>query len=152
MNGTNHPIETSKAIPVVSLLTLESGHRDNLVHCGGTLDGEAAAAGQAVYSGTVPRRRWHRSCLIFRTDNVRFRVQHGLHGGPRTAASQPSQRKEETMGKIVKKLAHDEAAQGMAEYALLAGLIAVVAIAAVTLLGTNIKTTLNNIATAISGS
>ena len=56
------------------------------------------------------------------------------------------------MGKIVKKLAHDEAAQGMAEYALLAGLIAVVAIAAVTLLGTNIKTTLNNIATAISGS
>jgi len=56
------------------------------------------------------------------------------------------------MRTMIKRLAHDEAAQGMAEYALLAGLIAVVAIAAVTLLGTNIKTTLNNIATAISGS
>ena len=50
------------------------------------------------------------------------------------------------------RLAHDDSAQGMAEYALLAGLIAVVVIAAVTLLGTNINTTLNNIATAISGS
>jgi pilus assembly protein Flp/PilA len=56
------------------------------------------------------------------------------------------------MVNLVKKLARDEAAQGMAEYALLAGLIAVVVIAAVTLLGTNVKTTLNNIATAISGS
>ena len=56
------------------------------------------------------------------------------------------------MGTMIKRLAQDETAQGMAEYALLAGLIAVVAIAAVTLLGTNIKTTLNNIATAISGS
>ena len=53
---------------------------------------------------------------------------------------------------VMKRLARDDAGQGMAEYALLAGLIAVVAIAAVTLLGTNIKTTLNNIATAISGS
>jgi pilus assembly protein Flp/PilA len=50
------------------------------------------------------------------------------------------------------RLARDDSAQGMAEYALLAGLIAVVAIAALTLLGTNINTTLNNIATAISGS
>jgi Flp pilus assembly pilin Flp len=49
-------------------------------------------------------------------------------------------------------LFHDDTAQGMAEYALLAGLIAVVAIAAVQLLGVNISTTLNNIATAISGS
>ncbi len=56
------------------------------------------------------------------------------------------------MGNLVKKLARDEAAQGMAEYALLAGLIAVVVIAAVTLLGTNVKTVLNDIATAIAGS
>jgi pilus assembly protein Flp/PilA len=56
------------------------------------------------------------------------------------------------MNNLIKKLAREETAQGMAEYALLAGLIAVVAIAAVTLLGNNIKTTLNNIATAISGS
>ena len=49
------------------------------------------------------------------------------------------------------RLVRDDAAQGMAEYALLAGLIAVVAIAAVTLLGGNINTTLNNIATAIGG-
>ena len=53
---------------------------------------------------------------------------------------------------LIARLAGDDSAQGMAEYALLSGLIAVVAIAAVTLLGTNIKTTLNNIATAISGS
>jgi pilus assembly protein Flp/PilA len=52
---------------------------------------------------------------------------------------------------IAALLVRDDAAQGMAEYALLAGLIAVVAIAAVTLLGGNINTTLNNIATAIGG-
>lgn len=46
----------------------------------------------------------------------------------------------------------DDAAQGMAEYALLAGLIAIVAIGAVTLLGGNVSTTLTNIATAIAGS
>lgn len=53
---------------------------------------------------------------------------------------------------LIARLAGEDSAQGMAEYALLSGLIAVVAIAAVTLLGTNIKTTLNNVATAISGS
>jgi Flp pilus assembly pilin Flp len=60
-----------------------------------------------------------------------------------------------TMRRMVRsigaRLVRDDAAQGMAEYALLAGLIAVVAIAAVTLLGGNINTTLNNIATAIGG-
>jgi Flp pilus assembly pilin Flp len=40
----------------------------------------------------------------------------------------------------------------MAEYALLAGLVALVVVAAVTLLGTNIQTTLNNLATMVSGS
>jgi Flp pilus assembly pilin Flp len=46
-----------------------------------------------------------------------------------------------------------DAGQGMAEYALLSGLIALVAVVAITLLGTNIQTTLNNIANQlISGS
>lgn len=52
----------------------------------------------------------------------------------------------------MRRLVGSERAQGMAEYALLAGLIAVVVIAAVTLIGTNVKTKLNNIATSISGS
>jgi pilus assembly protein Flp/PilA len=59
------------------------------------------------------------------------------------------------MGRItnfITRLRRDDSAQGMAEYALLAGLIAVVAIGAVTLLGGNIKTTLNSIATTIGGS
>lgn len=54
---------------------------------------------------------------------------------------------------VARRLRGQESAQGMAEYALLAGLIAVVAITAVTLLGTKIKATLNTIATSIgSGS
>ena len=58
------------------------------------------------------------------------------------------------MGRVtnfITRLRRDDSAQGMAEYALLAGLIAVVAIGAVTLLGGNIKTTLNSIATSIGG-
>lgn len=51
---------------------------------------------------------------------------------------------------LAKRLRHQEAAQGMAEYALLVGLIAVVAVSAITLLGTRIKTTLNTVATSIS--
>lgn len=43
----------------------------------------------------------------------------------------------------------EEEGQTLAEYALILGLIAVVAIAAVTLLGTNISTTLNTIAVAV---
>jgi pilus assembly protein Flp/PilA len=54
--------------------------------------------------------------------------------------------------RLARRFGTDEGAQGMAEYALLAGLIALVVIAAVTLLGTNVKTTLNNLATAVSGS
>jgi pilus assembly protein Flp/PilA len=73
-----------------------------------------------------------------------------------TTGLRASPRKEErTMGSItrtfLRRLGREDSAQGMAEYALLAGLIAVVAIAAVTLLGGNINTTLNNIATAIGG-
>ncbi len=40
----------------------------------------------------------------------------------------------------------DEEGQGLAEYGLILALIAVVCIAALTLLGTNISSTLNNIA------
>ena len=50
-----------------------------------------------------------------------------------------------------RRLLTEDAAQGMAEYALLAGLIAVVAIGAVTLLGSNVTTSLNSIATSIGG-
>ena len=52
---------------------------------------------------------------------------------------------------FMSRLGRNDSGQGMAEYALLAGLIAVVAIGAVTLLGGNIKTTLNSIATSIGG-
>lgn len=41
---------------------------------------------------------------------------------------------------------NDESGQDLAEYALLIALIAIVVIAAVTLLGTNISTVFNNIA------
>ena len=71
----------------------------------------------------------------------------GLRGSPRN-------KEEGSMGHLrnfVSRLRREDAGQGMAEYALLAGLIAVVAIGAVTLLGGNITTTLNSIATAIGG-
>ena len=44
----------------------------------------------------------------------------------------------------------DESGQDLAEYALLIALIALVVIAAVTLLGTNIKTVFTNIANALN--
>jgi Flp pilus assembly pilin Flp len=40
----------------------------------------------------------------------------------------------------------EQTAQGMAEYALIVGFVALVVLGAITLLGTNIKGTLNNIA------
>ena len=46
-------------------------------------------------------------------------------------------------------IARDERGQGLAEYALILALIAVVVIAAVTLLGTNINTILSTIAVTI---
>jgi len=49
----------------------------------------------------------------------------------------------------LRRLVREDSAQGMAEYALLAGLIAVVAITAISLLGNNIKNSLNNIATQV---
>jgi pilus assembly protein Flp/PilA len=45
----------------------------------------------------------------------------------------------------------DESGQDLAEYALLIALIALVVIAAVTLLGQNINTVFNNIANALTG-
>lgn len=44
------------------------------------------------------------------------------------------------------RLAREERAQGMAEYAMLAGFVALAVVATITLLGGNIKATLNNIA------
>lgn len=45
-----------------------------------------------------------------------------------------------------------EDGQAMTEYGLILGLIAVACVAAVTLMGTNIKTLLNSVATSIGGS
>ena len=50
---------------------------------------------------------------------------------------------------ILKLIRRDERGQGLAEYALILALIAVVVIAAVTLLGTNINSILSTIATSI---
>jgi len=51
-----------------------------------------------------------------------------------------------TVERLIKR---DERGQGLAEYALILALIAVVVIAAVTLLGTNINSILSSIASAI---
>ena len=50
---------------------------------------------------------------------------------------------------ILQLIRRDERGQGLAEYALILALIAVVVIAAVTLLGTNINSILSTIATSI---
>jgi pilus assembly protein Flp/PilA len=48
-----------------------------------------------------------------------------------------------------KRLIGEQGGQGLAEYALILGLVAVVAVAAVTLLGTNVTSGLNSIAGSI---
>lgn len=53
------------------------------------------------------------------------------------------------MTKTLRTLIADERGQGLAEYGMILGLIAVVCVVAVGLLGTNIKTILNNVATSI---
>jgi len=51
-----------------------------------------------------------------------------------------------TVGTALRARMGDEEGQGLAEYGLILALIAVVCIAALTLLGTNISSALNNIA------
>ena len=51
--------------------------------------------------------------------------------------------------KSIKSIIADESGQGLAEYGLILGLVAVVCIAAVSLLSTNIKGVLNNVGTSI---
>ncbi|GAC1533678.1 MAG: hypothetical protein NVS2B17_01670 [Candidatus Velthaea sp.] len=53
------------------------------------------------------------------------------------------------MIKNLRALLIDDSGQGLAEYGLILGLIAVVCVVAVTLLGTQIKGILNNVATVI---
>jgi pilus assembly protein Flp/PilA len=53
------------------------------------------------------------------------------------------------VSKVVKLQTAREEGQGLAEYGLILALIAVVCIAALTLLGGNISTTLNGLATTI---
>lgn len=52
---------------------------------------------------------------------------------------------------LIKVFWMDDAGQDLAEYALLVALIALVVIAAVTLLGQNISTVFTNIANALTG-
>jgi len=56
------------------------------------------------------------------------------------------------MSQFAKRLLRDEEGASMVEYGLLVALIAVVAVAAVTLLGTNVSTKLNAAATAVNPS
>jgi pilus assembly protein Flp/PilA len=69
---------------------------------------------------------------------------------PRRALGEPRGRSfashRELKGQLIRR---DERGQGLAEYALFLALIAVVVIAAVTLLGTNINSILSTIATSI---
>ena len=53
------------------------------------------------------------------------------------------------MTNALRALLADEEGQGLAEYGMILGLIAVICYAAVALLGTNISTTLNKVATDI---
>jgi pilus assembly protein Flp/PilA len=50
---------------------------------------------------------------------------------------------------LFKRFVRDDEGQDLVEYAMLLGLIALVCVGAVTLLGTNIETVLNNIAGAL---
>ena len=52
---------------------------------------------------------------------------------------------------LVKSFVRNEEGQDLLEYALLVALIALVAVGAVTLAGTNVSTIFNRIATAIGG-
>jgi pilus assembly protein Flp/PilA len=55
----------------------------------------------------------------------------------------------QALAALASRLVRDEHGQGLAEYALILVFIAIVAIAALTLLGTNISTLLNSIATKV---
>lgn len=50
----------------------------------------------------------------------------------------------------MRKFMKDESGQGLAEYALILALVALVVIAALTALGTNTKTKMNSVATGIA--
>ncbi|MBN8551387.1 MAG: Flp family type IVb pilin [Caulobacterales bacterium] len=55
------------------------------------------------------------------------------------------------MSKFIKQFLNDESGATAIEYGLIAALIAVVIITAVTLVGTNLETTFNNIAANLGG-
>lgn len=55
------------------------------------------------------------------------------------------------MSNLIKRFAKNESGATAIEYGLIAALIAVVIITAVTLVGTNLGTVFNNIATKLSG-
>jgi pilus assembly protein Flp/PilA len=55
------------------------------------------------------------------------------------------------MQSLIKRLRLEEEGAALVEYGMLVGLIAVVCVAAVTVLGTDISTVFTNIATALAG-
>jgi pilus assembly protein Flp/PilA len=55
------------------------------------------------------------------------------------------------MRKLVDRLRRDDEGAALVEYGMLVGLIAVICVAAITTLGTEVSTTFSKIATALSG-
>ena len=56
----------------------------------------------------------------------------------------------ELMNRLVSKLGNDESGQGLVEYALILVLIAIVVIAALTFLGSQVSTVFSNIANSLN--
>jgi len=54
--------------------------------------------------------------------------------------------------KTLRNLWHDESGQDLAEYAMMLGLVALAVLVAVTLLGSNVSTTFNDINTTLEAS
>jgi len=55
------------------------------------------------------------------------------------------------MRKLIGRLRRDDAGAALVEYGMLVGLIAVICVAAITTLGTEVSTAFSKIATALSG-
>ena len=81
---------------------------------------------------------------------VRLGVKRVTGLPPAEGSLNPS-RKEDHMTKFITKFAKDESGATAIEYGLIAALIAVVIITGVTLVGTSLETTFNNIAGNLGG-
>ena len=92
-------------------------------------------------------RRWHLAC----TCSLTHRIERPAPGVARAITGlQDSPRKEDRiMVNLLKRLAREESAQGMAEYGLLVALIALAAIVTIGYVGTNLSSKFNTVATQI---